>query len=98
MELFDFFRWDIIWNYRELYVKGIWATIVLTVMWLSWWCVLWLFLGFGQVSNKKWIYWPCKIYVDVFRGTPMLVQLLLIHLLLFRLFLAIQWAGGYRGL
>ena len=80
MELFDFFRWDIIWNYRELYIKGIWATIVLTLSGYLGGVFFGLFLGLGQVSKKKWIYWPCKIYVDVFRGTPMLVQLLLIHL------------------
>ncbi|MEK4230607.1 amino acid ABC transporter permease [Solibacillus sp. FSL H8-0538] len=80
MELFDFFRWDIIWNYRELYIKGIWATIVLTACGYFGGIFFGLFLGLGEVSKKKWIYWPCKLYVDVFRGTPMLVQLLLIHL------------------
>ncbi|MFF5995247.1 amino acid ABC transporter permease [Lysinibacillus sp. KU-BSD001] len=80
MELFDFFRWDIIWNYRELYLKGIWATILLTLSGYVGGVFLGLFLGLGQMSKNKLIYWPCKIYVDIFRGTPMLVQLLLIHL------------------
>lgn len=39
-----------------------------------------LFLGMGKLSKKKWIYYPCKYYVDFFRGTPLLVQILLIHL------------------
>ena len=34
------------------------------------------------MSKKKWIYYPSKYYVDFFRGTPLLVQILLIHLAL----------------
>ena len=80
MEIFDFIRWDIIWNYRELYAKGLLVTIGLTACGYIGGVIFGLFLGLGQVSSKKWLYWPAKIYVDVFRGTPMLVQLLLIHL------------------
>lgn len=76
----DFFRWDIIWDYRELYLSGFLTTIILTLCGYIGGVVFGLLLGLGQVSNKKWIYWPAKIYIDVFRGTPMLVQLLLIHL------------------
>lgn len=80
MEIFDFFHWEMIWNYRELYAKGLLVTIGLTASGYIGGIILGLFLGLGQVSQKKWIYWPAKIYVDLFRGTPMLVQLLLIHL------------------
>jgi len=101
MDIFDFFRWDIIWNYRELYVKGIWATIVLTACGYLGGVFFGLFLGLGQVSNKKWIYWPSKIYVDVFRGTPMLVQLSLIHLALIPTLFGHSmgwWVSGILGL
>ena len=79
MDIFDL-RWDIIWNYRELYIRGIWVTIVLTLCGYVGGLIFGVFLGLGKTSNRKWIYWPCKIYVDLFRGTPMLVQILLIHL------------------
>ncbi|KGR80027.1 amino acid ABC transporter permease [Ureibacillus manganicus] len=75
-------RWDIIWNYRELFLQGIWITIVLTVSGYIGGIILGVFLGLGKTSKKKWIYWPCKIYVDLFRGTPLLVQILIIHLAL----------------
>lgn len=79
MDIFDM-RWDIIWNYRELYLRGIGVTIILTICGYVGGLLLGVFLGLGKTSNKKWIYWPCKLYVDLFRGTPMLVQILLIHL------------------
>ena len=71
-----------IWNYREMYLKGIWVTISLTLCGYIGGVIFGLFLGLGQISTKKWIYWPCKIYVDMFRGTPMLVQIFIIHLAL----------------
>ncbi|MEE1130698.1 MAG: amino acid ABC transporter permease [Caryophanon sp.] len=78
----DFIQWEMIWDYREMYLKGIWVTISLTLCGYLGGVILGLFLGLGQIAKKKWIYWPCKIYVDVFRGTPMLVQIFIIHLAL----------------
>ena len=73
-------RWDIIWSYRELFIRGIWVTLALTIVGYLGGIVLGLFLGMGKLSKKKWIYYPSKYYVDFFRGTPLLVQILLIHL------------------
>lgn len=75
-------RWDIIWNYRELFLNGIWVTIVLTICGYIGGIILGVFLGLGETSKRKWIYIPTKLYVDLFRGTPMLVQILIIHLAL----------------
>lgn len=74
------FRWDIIWDYRELFIRGIWITLALTIVGYLGGIVLGLFIGIGKLSKKKWIYYPSKYFVDFFRGTPLLVQILLIHL------------------
>ncbi|CAM5199182.1 Amino acid ABC transporter membrane protein (PAAT family) OS=Ureibacillus acetophenoni OX=614649 GN=SAMN05877842_107107 PE=3 SV=1 [Ureibacillus acetophenoni] len=79
MDIFDF-RWDIIWNYRELFLRGIWITILLTISGYIGGIIFGILLGLGQTTKKKLIYWPSKIYVDLFRGTPMLVQILIIDL------------------
>lgn len=81
MDLFDF-RWDIIWNYRSFYITGIWVTLALTLVGYIGGVFFGVFLGLAQTSKNKLIYWPAKIYVDVFRGTPMLVQIYIIHLAL----------------
>jgi len=69
-----------IWNYRELFYRGILVTISLTMIGYASGLLLGLLLGLGKLSKRKWIYYPCKYYVDFFRGTPLLVQILLIHL------------------
>ena len=79
MDILDF-RWDIIWNYRELFLRGLWITIILTISGYIGGIILGVLLGLGETSKRKWIYWPSKLYVDLFRGTPMLVQILIIHL------------------
>lgn len=75
-------RWDVIWNYRELYIRGIGITIALTICGYLIGMTFGVVLGLAQTSKNKLIYWPTKIYVDVFRGTPMLVQILIIHVAL----------------
>lgn len=77
---FSDIRFDTIWNYRELFIRGIWITLALTIVGYIGGIVLGLFVGMGKLSKKKWIYYPSKYYVDFFRGTPLLVQILLIHI------------------
>ncbi|OCA84166.1 amino acid ABC transporter permease [Bacillus sp. FJAT-27225] len=79
MDILDF-RWDIIWNYREFFIRGIWVTIVLTICGYIGGIILGVLIGLGETSKRKLIYWPSKLYVDLFRGTPLLVQILIIDL------------------
>lgn len=79
LEYFDFIRFDIIWNYRELYFRGLLVTIALTAVGYTCGIILGLLFGLGKMSERRWIYYPAKWYVDFFRGTPLLVQILLIH-------------------
>jgi glutamine transport system permease protein len=77
---FSDIRFDVIWNYREMFIRGIWVTLALTIVGYIGGIVLGLFIGIGKLSKRKWIYYPSKYYVDFFRGTPLLVQILLIHI------------------
>jgi glutamine transport system permease protein len=80
IEFLEAIRFDMIWNYKELFIRGLWVTLSLTAIGYIGGVVLGVFLGMGKLSKIKWIYYPCKYYVDFFRGTPLLVQILLIHL------------------
>ncbi|MFS0645767.1 amino acid ABC transporter permease [Siminovitchia sp. 179-K 8D1 HS] len=80
MDFLDIVRLDMIWNYKELFIRGIWVTLSLTAIGYIGGIILGLIFAMGKLSKKKWIYYPCKYYVDFFRGTPLLVQILLIHL------------------
>lgn len=80
IDFLDIVRLDMIWNYKELFIRGIWVTLSLTAIGYIGGIILGLIFAMGKLSKKKWIYYPCKYYVDFFRGTPLLVQILLIHL------------------
>ncbi|MBG9940482.1 amino acid ABC transporter permease [Brevibacillus formosus] len=71
--------WSVIYDYRELFIRGIINTILLTAVATVCGTLLGLFISLGKMSSKRILRWTCSIYVELFRGTPMLVQILLIH-------------------
>ncbi|CAJ1001132.1 hypothetical protein BSPP4475_02170 [Brevibacillus aydinogluensis] len=71
--------WSVIYEYRELFLRGIVNTILLTTVATVVGTLLGLFLCLGKLSKNKLLRIPSAVYVEVFRGTPMLVQILLIH-------------------
>lgn len=83
------FHWDIIQEYWPLFVSGAETTLKSTVI-----CVitgtLWgLLLGLGRLAEAPhgfWKYllhygiqWPVRIYISAFRGTPLFVQIMVVH-------------------
>ncbi|MBP3040885.1 amino acid ABC transporter permease [Bacillaceae bacterium Marseille-Q3522] len=71
-------RFDILVEYAPFFFQGALLTIVLSLMGVFFGTVLGLLIGIGKMS-KIWLSIPLKIYVTFFRGTPLLVQILLIH-------------------
>lgn len=69
----------VIWDYKELFVRGFFNTILLTSTGILFGLILGLFIGLGKMSKHWFISFPAKIYVEVFRGTPLFVQILIIH-------------------
>lgn len=70
---------DVIWEYKELFIRGFFTTIFLTSSGVFFGLIFGLFLGLGKLSQHWYFRIPAKIYVDVFRGTPLFVQILIIH-------------------
>lgn len=79
IDILEYVRLDLLWNYRDLFIQGIWLTLRLTFVGYIFGIILGLVFGLGKMSKRKWIYYPSKYYIDFFRGTPLLVQILLIH-------------------
>ena len=72
-------QWQLIWDFRQVFWRGIEVTVVLT-----WWALLislalGLLLGLMRSSRLVVLRWPAAIYVDIFRATPILVQLVWIY-------------------
>ena len=59
-------------------LRGAILTIEFTAIAVSCGTVIGLLLAICRLSKHKYLAWPAAIYVDFFRGTPLLVQLLLI--------------------
>ncbi len=93
---FGWFRPDILVEYRELFFKGAWMTLGMTVVCVvlggSWGLVLAL-ARLAQARHAPWnwvcrflLRWPSTVYVSFFRGTPLFVQILLMHFAVMPLF------------
>jgi glutamine transport system permease protein len=72
-------RWDLLAEYAPFFVKGTVLTIGLSLVSILFGSVLGLFIGLGKMANNKWIAFPFNVYITFFRGTPLLVQILLVH-------------------
>jgi glutamine transport system permease protein len=73
------FRFDIIVEYSPYLVKGTLLTIGLSLAGIAIGTILGLFIGLGKMQRRKLFAWPFDWYITFFRGTPLFVQILLIH-------------------
>jgi glutamine transport system permease protein len=81
------FRWDIIAEYAPFFFKGTLLTIGLSIASILIGTILGLLIGLGKMSSKKLLSLPFTWYITFFRGTPFMVQILLIHFAVVPLFL-----------
>jgi glutamine transport system permease protein len=72
-------RFNLIAKYIPLLLKGMGLTVQLTFIAVAIGTVIGLCVSLLRISRFKLINLPARAYVDFFRGTPLLVQILLIH-------------------
>ncbi len=73
-------RWDIIVDYMPMLLKvGVLTTLKLTVFSVGVGTVLGLFISLLRLSSWKPFSVIGVVYVDFFRGTPLLVQIFMFH-------------------
>ncbi|MEO7021542.1 MAG: amino acid ABC transporter permease [Ktedonobacteraceae bacterium] len=85
------FRWDIFQQFlygssAHFFVQGAWLTLWISVVAQFLGVVLGLFLALMRPSRFLWLSWPARAYVWFFRGSPLLIQVLLLFYGLPRLF------------
>ncbi|PEJ59939.1 MULTISPECIES: amino acid ABC transporter permease [unclassified Bacillus (in: firmicutes)] len=73
------FDFGIIKEYIPFFLKGTALTIGLSFAGIFFGTIIGLFIGLGKMLNNKWLALPFKWYINFFRGTPLFVQILLIH-------------------
>lgn len=76
-------RWEILTPYAPLFISGVWMTIKLTIIALVVGLVLGLLIGLTTAQKatgwKQSLRWLLVAYVGFLRGTPLFVQILLVH-------------------
>jgi polar amino acid transport system permease protein len=76
-------RWDILTPYAPLFVKGVLMTVQLTLIALVLGMLAGLLIGLVTSQHatgwRRGLRWLCIGYVGFFRGTPLFVQILLVH-------------------
>ncbi|RYL92628.1 amino acid ABC transporter permease [Sporolactobacillus sp. Y61] len=81
------FRFDLIGDYAPYFWSGTLLTIGLSVAGILIGTVLGLIICLGKMMRNKWLSWPFICYVAFFRGTPLFVQILIVHFGVVPLFL-----------
>jgi polar amino acid transport system permease protein len=94
---FGWFRADIIAEYAPLFWRGLQMTILVTVICIVQGTLLGLAIGMARLAEARHaparqicrfaLRWPATVYVSFFRGTPLFVQILLIHFAVMPLFI-----------
>lgn len=59
--------------------RGTWITLQLTMVGLAMGFVLGLMASLARIYGGRWLRWLAVGYIELFRGTPVLVQLFLIY-------------------
>lgn len=73
------FRFDIIYEYLPLLLRGTLFTIGVSILSILIGSVLGLGIGFGKMARRWYVRWPFDAYVNFLRGTPLYVQILIVH-------------------
>ncbi|OAB31597.1 amino acid ABC transporter permease [Paenibacillus macquariensis subsp. defensor] len=73
------FRLDIIIDYLPLILKGALLTIGISLLSIFLGSILGLIIAFGKMSSRMFLSLPMSAYINFFRGTPLYVQILMVH-------------------
>ena len=73
------FRFDVVWKNLGFLLSGVVTTLHVTLAALSIGIVAGLVVGIARLSKRRWLRAPATGYVEVFRNTPALVQLIWVY-------------------
>lgn len=73
------FRFDLIVDYLPFFLEGALYTIGISLLGILLGTILGLVIGMGKMLKNKLFALPFNLFITFFRGTPLFVQILLIH-------------------
>ena len=72
-------QWYWVPEYAPMFLEGLWLTIQLLVLSITFGMILAIPIGLAQVAGPKPLAWLAKGFCTIVRGTPLLIQLWLIY-------------------
>lgn len=74
------FSWDVVWQnlFSGLFIEAAWTTLWISVVAQVAGVILGLFLALMRMSKFPLLSWPALFYIWLFRGSPLLVQILIL--------------------
>lgn len=73
------FNWAGVIEFLPALLTGLYYTLLVSVVGIGIGFVIGAFVGLGRLTRFKPIYWLCTAYVELIRGTPVLVQAIWIY-------------------
>jgi polar amino acid transport system permease protein len=64
-----------VFAYAPLLLQGVLVTLLVTVLGAAVAVITAFTAGLGRLSQHRWLRWPAGVFVEVFRGTSLLVQM-----------------------
>ncbi|MEV0633900.1 amino acid ABC transporter permease [Streptomyces sp. NPDC050619] len=71
--------WSVIWSNRELFTDGLWATVLLSLAAIATGTLAGLLVAAVRTSRIPLLAQLARVYLEVFRGTPLLIQMLFLY-------------------
>jgi polar amino acid transport system permease protein len=72
-------NWRVVYTYRELFIQGFYRTVEVSVGAIAMGLVLGVVGGLARVWPNLWVQELGTLYVETFRGTPLLVQIYIFY-------------------
>jgi polar amino acid transport system substrate-binding protein len=72
-------RWANMRHYVRLLLLAAWTTVKLSFLSMPLAMLLGLIVAIGRLYGPAWVRWPLEAYVEILRGTPLLLQLFVIY-------------------
>ncbi|MDD7384085.1 MAG: amino acid ABC transporter permease [Actinomycetaceae bacterium] len=70
--------WQLVTNYWPFFLQGVRATLIIALFTVIFGLILGIVLTLMRLSRFRLLRWPANAYVEFFRDTPLLVQLMFI--------------------
>ncbi len=73
------FKFDVVWKNLGFLLSGVELTLLVTAAALSSGLVIGLVVALARMSKRRWLNLPAIAYIEVFRNTPALIQLMWVY-------------------